>query len=96
MSSGAGLLLPVAVSDVHRIELLTSTVENEQGRWVSVPGALIGSADGADATAITQLVAELPDGSLRRCSNPVYALRAAGSAGRSSRSLSASGVTALW
>ncbi|MEV6829435.1 hypothetical protein [Amycolatopsis sp. NPDC051102] len=72
------MLLPLTPADVRRVEL--RRVSTDRGGDV-VPGDLLASVTGADAVALVQLVADLPDDGMMRCFNPVYALEAHGAAG---------------
>jgi hypothetical protein len=70
--------LPVTPADVRRVELLRVSTGREGD---VVPGTSLGSVTGADAVAIVQLVADLPDDGMMRCFSPVYGLEVHGAAG---------------
>ena len=72
------MLLPFIPADVHRVELLRVSTDREGDVVRRDPLAAV---SGADAAAIAQLVADLPDGEIKRCFNPVYGLEVRGAAG---------------
>ncbi|NBH07871.1 hypothetical protein [Amycolatopsis sp. SID8362] len=74
--------LPIDVpGDVRRADLIRVEGDREWERWTTVPGPVLESVTGADATALVGLVADLPDADMMRCYHPVYALRAHGAEG---------------
>ncbi|VVJ16354.1 Uncharacterised protein [Amycolatopsis camponoti] len=75
------MLVPGDATDVRRVDLVRVVNSSGWGGWVTVPGETLVSVTGAAASALTALVADLPDGEMMRCFIPSYALRVHGSAG---------------
>ncbi|TCO55686.1 hypothetical protein [Actinocrispum wychmicini] len=75
------MLLPVTASQVQRVDCIRIKADVEWHLVTSVPGETIGSWQDADAAAIIDLVANLPDGEVMRCFFPGYGIRAHGADG---------------
>ncbi|WP_410614291.1 hypothetical protein [Amycolatopsis sp. lyj-109] len=74
------MLLPIDAADIRRVELVRISSSREWDEWDAVPGETLGTAEGAAAEALVELVAGLPDGESMRCFIPVYALKVHGAA----------------
>ena len=78
------MLLPATAPQVRRVDCIRIKYDMERYLWhlaTSVPGETTGSWEDADASAIIDLVADLPDGEVMRCFSPGYGIRAHGADG---------------
>ncbi|WP_093169205.1 hypothetical protein [Sinosporangium album] len=72
------MFLPPSFAQTLRLECIRIDDYSNSHRWVSVPGKIVGTWCGSEATEVIDLVAGLQPSEMTRCFLPGYGIRAHG------------------